>query len=474
MILAGIATAAGLPLSLRCVIEGQINYNEGWNAYRQQAASMWQPLYGMQPGLEVTNYPPLSFHLVGLLGRHFGDVVLAGRLVSLLALAVIGFVVVHVGRHLSGSGPVALCCGLCWLVGIEFWTPDRIGSDDPQLLAMAIQSMGLLVFLRRPGGDRSLILTAALIALGLFTKQNLLALPLGMTLSMAMRREWRRLAVWLSAGVAGCLLLLAATIAIDGRLFLAHLLAPRAFLPVQALVMSLDYMLFSLPVLIAVSAWSWRECRSGPGMVLMACWIMSLLEIVLFSGGDGVAGNILQDAIMTGAMLQPPALQWLCAQHRERGGVGAGGLVSWASLLVLPSFVALHVPDRWREWHAMSQQEARFQQGVALLRGRPGPAVCETLLLCFRAGRRSVFDPYYVQDQIRLGRLSEATINRLVGQQVLATVAIGSSEDREPPDPSHQPWRFSRSFMRILWTRYRPAWTGENFTIFVPRREGRR
>lgn len=121
MILAGIATAAGLPLSLRCVIEGQINYNEGWNAYRQQAAASWQPLYVMPPGLDITNYPPLSFHLVGLLGRHFGDVVLVGRLDTLLALAVIGFVVVRIGRYLSGSGPIALYCGLCCRWHCNWW-----------------------------------------------------------------------------------------------------------------------------------------------------------------------------------------------------------------------------------------------------------------------------------------------------------------------------------------------------------------
>ncbi|MGI4799744.1 MAG: hypothetical protein ACRYG8_38025 [Janthinobacterium lividum] len=69
-----------------------------------------------------------------------------------------------------------------------------------------------------------------LIAVGLFTKHNLLALPVGMTLSLAMRGAWRDLAVWILAGFVSCIVLFGGTVAVDGHLFLANMIAPRVFL----------------------------------------------------------------------------------------------------------------------------------------------------------------------------------------------------------------------------------------------------
>src|SRR5689334_15775244 len=48
----------------------EVNYNEGWNAYRAAWVANRIPLYGkpQQSFGTGTAYPPLSFHLIGLLG----------------------------------------------------------------------------------------------------------------------------------------------------------------------------------------------------------------------------------------------------------------------------------------------------------------------------------------------------------------------------------------------------------------------
>jgi uncharacterized membrane protein len=46
------------------------------------------PLYPSHDKLITNNYPPLSFYIVGALGWLIGDMVLAGRLLSLGAVAV--------------------------------------------------------------------------------------------------------------------------------------------------------------------------------------------------------------------------------------------------------------------------------------------------------------------------------------------------------------------------------------------------
>src|SRR6185295_16458982 len=59
--------------------------NEGWNAYFAQMAMRSGSPYPPDGGFLVNNYPPLSFYLVGAIGKLLGDNIVAGRIVSLLA-----------------------------------------------------------------------------------------------------------------------------------------------------------------------------------------------------------------------------------------------------------------------------------------------------------------------------------------------------------------------------------------------------
>src|SRR5258708_9100448 len=83
----------------------EVNYNEGWNAYRAAMVASGTPLYGAPPkGLgTMTAYPPLSFHLVGMLGRASTFTVI-GRLVSVISLISAGVLVGLVVR------PGDWCC----------------------------------------------------------------------------------------------------------------------------------------------------------------------------------------------------------------------------------------------------------------------------------------------------------------------------------------------------------------------------
>src|SRR5215469_14354450 len=49
----------------------EVNYNEGWNAYRAQMVANRIPIYGERTIRFGTGtaYPPLSFHLIGRLGN---------------------------------------------------------------------------------------------------------------------------------------------------------------------------------------------------------------------------------------------------------------------------------------------------------------------------------------------------------------------------------------------------------------------
>ena len=81
----------------------QMGYNEGFSAYWQQAAASGSPIYGKAPTVAYTNYPPVSFHLIGWLGSVIGDRNIAGRCVSFLAyLGIAGFLAALV-FHFTGE-----------------------------------------------------------------------------------------------------------------------------------------------------------------------------------------------------------------------------------------------------------------------------------------------------------------------------------------------------------------------------------
>jgi hypothetical protein len=91
----------------RAFLNIEIENNEGWNAYFADAAMGRMPLYPSSGQLITNNYPPLSFYIVGLAGRFIGDPVLAGRLLSLVAVVAIAMAIALCVRRLGGSGVAA-------------------------------------------------------------------------------------------------------------------------------------------------------------------------------------------------------------------------------------------------------------------------------------------------------------------------------------------------------------------------------
>jgi hypothetical protein len=115
------------------------------------------------------------------------------------------------------------------------------------------------------------------------------------------------------------------------------------------------------------------------------------------------------------------------------------------------------------------QLDGEFRQAVAFVQGRPGPALCEDLLLCYDAGKPPFFDAFYVNSQLKIGRLRESDVLAYVGGARLPTIEIEV--------PAGQPllpvasFRFSAPVMRAILERYRPAVRGSRFTLLVPKEE---
>jgi len=141
----------------RAFLNIEIENNEGWNAYFADAAMGKMPLYPSADQLITNNYPPLSFYIVGLVGRLVGDPVLGGRLLSPIAVVAIAVAIALSVRRLGGSSLAARISAAFYVATISRFYVSYAGMDEPQLLGEAVMAFGFLGFLIARSNDRGFV-----------------------------------------------------------------------------------------------------------------------------------------------------------------------------------------------------------------------------------------------------------------------------------------------------------------------------
>ena len=436
-----------------------INYNEGWNAYRQMQATTGVPLYGARPHLSVTNYPPLSFHVIGLLARFGLGVNLTGRLVALGSVLALAALAVMISRALDLPWRPAIFAGALFVAFLALLTSERVVANDPDLLGLALSAAGVLTYLRPPAGRGSLAESAALFALSLFTKHNLIGLPIAVGLHLIARRNWADLLVWCATGLTAATALLALTLALDGPFFLVHLLQPRAFRPHAVPAFILYYGLGFLPPLCLSLLWASRQVlASSRGLIVLAL-ASTHLTALAFAFGDGVSFNVFFDALLVVSIAATAS-----AFDRLRPG---RDLALLACLLPVILFGYARLGDEAGEHRLRAEFDQHLPAIEVLLRTTTRPVICEDLLLCYQAGKPDAYDAYDVADQIRVGRLDAHAIAARVARREFGVIEIGTPDEREPViDAPRQ--RFDAAFMHALTSNYYPTLTTAGYTILEP------
>jgi hypothetical protein len=177
-------------------------FNEGWNAFAAERALGPGPLYPEASSLLANNYPPLSFFLVGGVGRLVGDQVVAGRAVALVSLAVVAWAVQALVRRATGSRLLGAVGALLLLAVMMVDYRAYVGMNDPQWLGHAFMSVGLLV-LSVERRNRGRLLAAMLLVLaGGLVKHSLVPLPLAITLWL-LWHDRRAATAWLGLCLVG-------------------------------------------------------------------------------------------------------------------------------------------------------------------------------------------------------------------------------------------------------------------------------
>jgi hypothetical protein len=375
-----------LPLR-RTFANVEVNYNEGWNTYRADMVAKRVPLYGAPPsGFESwTSYPPISFHLISMLGTA-NTFLLVGRVVSVISLIAVGVFVGLIVRRAGGSPQAAIFSFLLYEIGIALLRTDRIVMDDPQLLGEALSTAGLYFYIRNPSSRRLLCLSALLFCLGGFTKQNLIAFPAAVGIDLLFRSR-KALAVWCGAMLLFGGGLLGATFLVDGRYFLVHLMAHRPYSYLGSWSSWHGYLGLFQGLLLIGTAWSIYAFRTQ--RLLALAFILSLGLAVLLSGGFGVDLNIFFNAfaatvIACGLVVSDIAGSILALRP---GALNASESMMFGLFLIS---VMMFVPGQMRrsreEIKRLPVHEREFANAVEFLKSRPGSALCESLLLCYEAG----------------------------------------------------------------------------------------
>jgi hypothetical protein len=205
----------------------EISRNEGWNAYWADAAMGRMPLYPSSEQLITNNYPPLSFYVVGAIGKLLGDSILAGRLLSLLAVIVIAIGIASTIKWLGGNRMSAGIGAVYFVAIMNRYYFFYIGMNDPQLFAQAIMIFGFLAFLRSTEQDRGYMAPILVMVIAGFIKHNIIAMPLTAFVWLAIRRP-RQIVKCVALAAVAVVIGFAVCFVFYGHDFLTNMLTPRS------------------------------------------------------------------------------------------------------------------------------------------------------------------------------------------------------------------------------------------------------
>jgi hypothetical protein len=420
--------------------------NEGWNAYH----------YPPPQSFMTNNYPPLSFYLVGTLGRAMGDMIVAGRLVSLASFLAIATAIAAALRLMACSMIEAVFGALIFATCLLL-NSDYVGMDDPQLLGHAIAMAGFLLVLRQRRDAPALMTAGLLFTLAFFIKHNLVILPLAVTAWLAFydRRRAVRLAI---GGAASLIVGLIAFRLVYGFDLLDVLRSARVFAFHDLVVNLSSWLAWGLLPLVATGL-LFSAGRDDRYVVLCAIYAFGGFLIgASFFGGAGVDVNAMFDADIALALAGGLALNRLS----ERG-IGYESAIIAAYLLPLSFALWANFESDWfsRDYwlHPMRDEAALAQQDIRFLRDHRGPALCETLAYCYWAGKAAEIDVFNTGQQFATHARRDGALIQSIADHRFAAVQLDTLS----------PFALGSSVQRALDRGYRIDHVNDDGIFLVPR-----
>lgn len=481
LLAATVAVAALISVALPAASIGlyfERSYNEGWNAYHAARAAAGETLYAGDPWRQV-NYPFLSFYLVAWLKPLFGDVLMIGRALNLAALAAVVGCSALIVRRFGGGAIEMLFTAGCVLGLQQIQAANWIAADEPQMLAEAFALGGLLVYVSGRPTMARLLGCAFLFAAGGFAKQIVVVFPAAVTLDL-LWRDRNMLVRWGLCLVLAASVFAAASAMIAGGDFLAEVLAPRLW-HWKGVIYHTKKLGHSLKA--PVAALALFLCLPLPAeqrVLWRAAGLVALGAGIVFAGGDGVSTNVfLELAVLMGITAGLALTRWRRIDGHRPALAALLFVLPFLFAAPIVGRMARNLPpllDAQASWQALALREAQFQAAASWLAARDGPALCESLLLCFAAGKPMTIDPFNTAQQILTGRTGEEAILAAIADHRFAVIALPGVITLDPKDPGRavtNVWtaaRFTNATLLTIRRYYAPVATLPSAVFYAPRR----
>jgi hypothetical protein len=406
------------------------NYNEGWNAYHA-ASAMQDPraLYPAPTSLLTNNYPPLSFFIVGAVARLTGqDAIIAGRLVAFLSTLGIGLCLGFAARAMGCDRRQSVFAAL--LFWAAPWVIVKFSAlDDPQMLGNLLDAVALLIIMRGPRTTASLAFCAFFLTLAEFVKPLYVTLPLALLVWLAV---YERRSAWMLAafGITFAVIGYAVTALALHVELLSYLFSPRVFLWSKLTGQPGQWLLVEL-LPFAATLTLFRRKSDGPAFFVAVYAALAFILAVIFSGGDGVSASQMMDAGMAvalgGALYGNRAAAW---RWTPAGTVFLAGFQAVMLVLALLGVWALRpsLPDLMGTRYA-----TRYD--TAVIAHHKDPVLCESLALCYWAGRTPQVDAFGVTQAFARGKRPSTDLTRLLDAHAFSMIQLQPRSVFFPPSP---------------------------------------
>jgi hypothetical protein len=465
-------------------------YNEGWNAYWAQVASSGGPLYPAVDSPISNNYPPLSFYIVGGLGKLLGDNIFAGRLLALVSLVVIAadiFIwlcsvrfarsdrfspgtareaVTAVDQFSRGSAAFA---ALLFLAAFAQYAPAYIAMNDPQLLAHAIVMTAAVLLWRYDFSRNALLAAALLMVIGGLVKHLVIALPLATTAWIAVYRR-QQLALWLIVSLSAVAAAIAIVYLTQGIVFFQDMASSRLYsrLLIQAGVgrvwQSFGFLLIlSAAALLAfISRFSNRALREQAAFALLYLALAGVIG-ALAAGGKGVDRNAFFDLLIAVCLAVAAGVEYLRQRPAAYPLVSAVIALSCCTVFLIDA--TNQWPSRWQRIQQTDIHEAEAVRVIEAIRTLGGGATaCEELSLCYWAGSAFKVDFFNYGQKLATSALPAGDCAETFSAESIALIQLNSPR---PGDPRLS-WRLPQECNDAIARVYLPVAASPNSRLLRP------
>jgi hypothetical protein len=458
----------------RALYRFEINVTEGWNVYNAQAAMQHRYLYSTKHGWNDCGYPFLSFYLIGYLSRFIRDYLFAGRLLSLVGFLLSCVLVGLIVKKLTGAWAPAVFAGVFSVGLFCSHMPSYVGMDDPQMLGHAFLLLGLWLYLLAPPSTMRIAGVASLFILGGNIKHNLLPAPISV-LSDLFTTSLSKAVRFILFGIFFLALSIAVNMLVGGPFFISNVLAPQPYSLGKLRDTSLGfYSSLGLPLAISVF-WSIWQFQNRQARVIAFYFFSSLLIDAALGGGAGVNTNTFFDNLFAMAIIMGACLDALWKAPIL--SLGKGGRWRFLVPILLYSTVAMtfvplafHVPRMLSE---LPLRQKLFRAEVSFLAAQPGPAVCESLIRCYYAGKERVLYSFGIASLARLGKLNSNELVNQIAEKKYGAIQTYIPVTERPYDPPEmgEGNSFPDDVLDAIRRNYVEALKGPDCHIYVPRVE---